>query len=238
MLKKLLIVLAVLLAIVGIAAYYVLTNLDTIVKNIIEESGSRVLQTDVTVEAVNIDLSEGRATISHLAVANPPGYSSQPAFRFSEVTAVINLKSGQINRIYTSEPEVRVEFKGDESNFLVLQRNIEESAYPEEEEADEEKQAEDEEEEVVTLKVDEVVIEGAKATVTSDMSGQPVELYIERLRFENLEGTPDHVARTALRQFIAQVLAAVARAMIEEKANEIIEKHGEELKDKLKSLLN
>ena len=45
MLKKILIVLVVLLIIIGLGAYYVLSNLDSIVQEIIEESGSRVLQT-------------------------------------------------------------------------------------------------------------------------------------------------------------------------------------------------
>lgn len=235
MLKKILIVLIVLMIVIGLGAYYVLSNLDSIVQGIIEESGSRVLQTEVKVESVSVDLGEGRATINHLQVANPPGYSNNPAFRFTEVTAVVDLNSGVVKRIYTSQPEIRVEFKGEKSNFDVLQRNLEESmakATPGEEEAQKK-----ESEQVAEIRIDEVVIEEAKATVTVDSSAEPLEVSMQRLEFDNLQGTPDHVARTALSQFIAQVLAAVTRSMIEQKADEIIQEQGDKLKKKLKSLL-
>lgn len=238
MLKKVLIVLVALLIIIGIGVYYVISNIDDITKNIIEESGSKVLGTPVSVGSVSIKLKEGSASIKNLSVANPSGFSDNPAFSFGEVTAVIDIGSGVVKRIFTSRPAIRVEFQGGESNFDVLQRNIDASFPQGEDGQSEEKKTEgDSDEDPVSIQINEIVIEQAQATVTSDQYEEPLELNIETLQFENLKGSPEQVARVALGQFVAQVLAATARSMIEKKAEEVIEEQGEKLKSKLKSLL-
>ena len=237
MLKKILIAVVVLLIIIGIGLYYVVSNIDDIAKNLIEESGSKVLGTPVTVGSVSIVLKEGSASIKNLSVANPPGFSDNPAFSFGEVTAVIDIGSGVVKRIFTSRPAIRVEFQAAESNFDVLQKNID-ASMPAGESTEAEEAAESGADEApVSLQIDEIVIEQAQATVTSDQYEEPLELNIERLQFDNLKGSPEQVARVALGQFVAQVLAATARSMIEKKADQVIEEQGDKLKSKLKGLL-
>ena len=239
MMKKVFIVLVVVVGVVGGIGYYLVSNIDSIAKEIIEESGSNVLGTEVSVETVSIELAEGRATILNLAVANPPGFSDHPAFRFDEVTAVIDIGSGVVEQLYSSQPEIRVEFIGERSNFFVLQENIKASA-PEEEGAEEQPPASDDDTEKApgSVQIDEIVVEGARAVVVSDDAAEPLEFSIDRLRFQNLKGSPHQIARVALGQFVAQVLAATAKNMIEQKANQILEEQGEKLKGQLLELLN
>ena len=238
MLKKALIAVLILLIIVAGVAYYVFSNIDSIAKDLIERSGRNVIGTEVSVESVSIDLNAGRATIVDLAVANPPGYSDHPAFRFSEVTAVIDIGSGVVKSIFSSQPEIRIEFKGDESNFGVLQENIRNSApQVDAEQTPAPESPDDAEGEVISLQIDEVVVEQARATVISDQA-EPLQLTINRLRFQNLTGSPEQIARVALGQFVAQVLAAAARKMLEDKAEQILEQQSGQVMDKLEKLLN
>lgn len=239
MLKKILITVVVLFIIIAGIAYYALSNIDSIAKDLIEQSGTKVVGTPVGVESVSIDLKSGRATINNLTVANPPGFSNHPAFRFSEVTAVIDIGTGVVKQIYSSQPEIQVEFKGEESNFGVLQKNIRASAGEGGADAPQQPESEDETDGApVSLQINEVIVEQVKATVISDQADEPLKLIINRLQFQNLKGSPEQIARVALGQFVAQVLAATARKMIEEKANQVLEEQGDKLKNKLIELLN
>lgn len=105
-----------LLAIIGITAgvYYVLTNLDSLVKTAIETHGSEATQTAVRVDQVKIDLANGAAGFSGLSIANPQGYVLPNAFWMGEIRAGIDLKSLQeepyiINEITVLAPQVFVE---------------------------------------------------------------------------------------------------------------------------------
>jgi len=124
--RKVLIGMLVLLVVVAGVVYYALSNLDEIVKEVIEKTGTSVLGTPVTVQSVDIAVSEGRGTIKGLSVANPPGYSSEPAFAFAEIT--IDIASVRvIERIYAEAPEIRLESKGAQSNLKTLLDNISET---------------------------------------------------------------------------------------------------------------
>jgi hypothetical protein len=241
--RKVLIGVLVLLVVVAGVVYYALSNLDEIVKELVEKTGSNVLGTAVTVQSVDIAISEGRGTIKGLSVANPPGYSNKPAFAFAEIT--IDIASARvIERIYAEAPEIRIESKGAESNLKTLLDNISgarqgepRAADPEQPEPDLKEEREEPEKQPLTLRIDLVEIEAARATVVAAELEQPVEVVIERLRFTDLNGTPRRLARQLARQLIAQVLAEAAREALMTKGRQVLESAGENLDQKLKGLL-
>ena len=67
------VVLIVIVAIGG-GVYYVLNNLDDLVKAAIEKHGSAATQTSVRVDSVKINLLEGSGGISGLTIANTSGF--------------------------------------------------------------------------------------------------------------------------------------------------------------------
>lgn len=69
----------VLLLVVAGGAWFLYRNLDSLVAGVIERQGSDATQTAVDVGSVSIDLQDGTAGISSLAIANPEGFSEQPA---------------------------------------------------------------------------------------------------------------------------------------------------------------
>ena len=122
-------VLVVLLA-VAAGIYYVLTNLDSLVKAAIEKYGTQATQTAVRVDKVHIDLTDGAGAIFGLRVANPAGFAKLPAFSLGEVGTRINIKSLTeepyiIDEIVVRAPQVYVEINADKQiNLNALKKNL------------------------------------------------------------------------------------------------------------------
>jgi len=117
------------IAIAG-AIFYVLNNLDAIVRAAIEEFGSDAVKTSVQVEEVAISLTEGAATIYGLTVANPDGFSLPQAFSLGQVAVDINLEKTSkqlivIDAINIAAPKVFYEINADrEGSLNILKDNL------------------------------------------------------------------------------------------------------------------
>ena len=122
----------VLILIVAIAGgvYYVMSNLDNLIKEAIETYGSEATQTAVRVDSVKLKLTEGSGGITGLTVANPKGYALPHAFSLGTIRLGIDLQSLQqepyiINEITVIAPEVFVEInKDNKTNLNELKNNL------------------------------------------------------------------------------------------------------------------
>lgn len=122
----------VLLVIVAIAGgvYYVMSNLDGLIKEAIETYGSQATQTAVRVDSVKLKLAEGSGGISGLTIANPNGFTFPNAFSLGETRLGIDLQSLQqepyvIDEIAVIAPEIYVEVdKDNNTNLNVLKNNL------------------------------------------------------------------------------------------------------------------
>ncbi len=81
------------LLIIGGGAYYLATNLESIVKKVVHKYGSEVTGTDVNIDGFKLSLKEGTGTISKITVANPAGYKVPNLFELNEITVKVDLKS-------------------------------------------------------------------------------------------------------------------------------------------------
>ena len=131
--KKLLIALGVIVVVIAVAIYLVLSNLDTIVKQAIEQFGSEVTQTAVRVKKVHIDLANGSGGIYGLTIANTKGFSSKPAVSLGEASIKLDLKALSkdlvvIDRVTVSKPEINYEMDAKrQGNLNALYSNISKS---------------------------------------------------------------------------------------------------------------
>ena len=120
----------VLLITIGFGVYYLLSNLDSIVKAAIEKYGSEATQTSVQVASVKIVLQDGSGAIRGLTVGNPQGFSTPKAFSLGEIGTQINLKSLSedvpvIEHINIKAPEVFFELNEQGQNNLdKLKKNL------------------------------------------------------------------------------------------------------------------
>lgn len=115
---------------IGAGAFYVLNNLDSLVKNAIEKYGSEATQTAVRVERVKISLKEGSSTIKGLSVANPAGFEAKYAFSLGEIGNKINIESLSnevivIDDITIRAPQVYFEINQQrQTNLNELKKNL------------------------------------------------------------------------------------------------------------------
>ena len=118
----LIIIVLVILAVAG-GIYYVLTNLDMLVKQAIEKYGSQATQTAVRVDSVKVRLTEGSAALGGLTVANPKNFSMPHAFVLGEISTRIDIKALTEEKIVIDEvrvlaPQVFYEVNADKQGNL------------------------------------------------------------------------------------------------------------------------
>ena len=70
----------IIIFVIGGGVYYVLNNLDDLVKAAIEKYGSEATQTAVRVDRVKINLVDGAGGISGLTIANSNSFTMPNAF--------------------------------------------------------------------------------------------------------------------------------------------------------------
>jgi len=128
--KTLLIIVVLIIAVIAGGVYYVLTNLDSLVKQAIETYGSQATHTAVRVAKVNIQLKQASAAISGLTVANPKGFSTPNAFSLGQIATRLNVKGMSKDHIVIDEvriqaPEVFYEINADKkANLNLLKENL------------------------------------------------------------------------------------------------------------------
>jgi uncharacterized protein involved in outer membrane biogenesis len=179
--------------------------LSSIVKVVIEKVGTSVVGTEVSLKSADISLKEGRATLKGLDIANPDGFSRSSMIYVGEMTAQLEAKTGVIKEIYIGSPQIRFEQKGKESNFSVVQRNLEsEPSEPEPKEAAEAKE----------LQIDFFKLEKAEVTVTSDQFEGEKKLLLEEITFKNLKGTPSAIGREVMGQLVGKIIVQVTKDVL------------------------
>ncbi len=224
-----------LVAAVAGSGYYLIQNLDGIVKNMIEEVGTEVTNTRVQVREVKVSLSEGKATLSGLTVANPPGFSSEPLFTLDQISVTIDIASLTgpvylIDDISVAGVHVLAEQKGPTTNIQKLMDGMPESDDPANAGDTGNRDAD------IQLAIKQIDFSNATMELRSDqIETQSVELKNLQLRdIGTLENglTPEEVGEKIAAQLMGKIKAALKTA-----ASKYLRKEAEAaLKAKLGSL--
>ncbi len=136
--KKIGLGLIILLAISAGALWYLVSNLDSLIKAAIEKYGSAATQTAVTADSVKLSLSSGAGTISGLSIGNPPGFTSPQALGVGAISVQLDTSSltgnGPIvlRTINIAQPQINYEVTGGvsltgvstSSNLQIIQNNV------------------------------------------------------------------------------------------------------------------
>ncbi len=107
----------------------IVSNLDRLVKTVVEEVGSDVAGVPVTLASAEISLTDGRGTLRGLAIGNPPGFDADKAFELDAISIAVDLDSLAGDVVVLSEVLVdgaRVNFEQNSSrnNLKTLQDNL------------------------------------------------------------------------------------------------------------------
>lgn len=212
----------VLLAVAG-GVYYVVTNLDSIVKAAIEKYGSEAVQTSVKVSSVSIRLTEGIGEIRGLTVANPRGFTSPHVFRLGDIRVKIDIHSITkspivIDEIHIASPQITYELNKDlASNILELKKNILASKKKEvtEKKTEEKKEATKE----IKLAIKKLNMDSAGIDVQSALLTKPQSVTLKHFALSNIGGPhgapPTKIAEDILSALLEQVSVAVAQSGLE-----------------------
>lgn len=122
----------IVVAIVGVFIY-VYSNLDSIVKEAVEEYGPQYTGVKVTLDKAELSPENGNGKLSGLVVGNPLGYATDSAFRLGSISLSLDLKSLTsdtivIKTIEIDGPDVTYEFGAGGSNIDVIGKNVEKAA--------------------------------------------------------------------------------------------------------------
>jgi len=130
MMKKILIGIAVLIALFGVGTYYLGANIDSIVRGAIEKYGTAATKTDVTLDKVNIILTSGQASLTALSVGSPQGFEAKKSLYLGSIAVKIDTKSIAgtgpivIDEIAIDKPQITYEINNTgDSNLQTIMRN-------------------------------------------------------------------------------------------------------------------
>jgi uncharacterized protein involved in outer membrane biogenesis len=126
--KKILIGLAALVVIVAVAVYFLLSNLEGILKAAIERYGSAATKAQVRVERVRLSARSGEAGLTGLVVGNPQGFSTPTAFVLGDIRMKLDVGTLTAETIVVKEivivrPQITYERGERESNLDAIRRN-------------------------------------------------------------------------------------------------------------------
>ncbi len=239
--KIILIGLFVVAVVIAAAVYYVWSSLDTIVAAAIEKYGSEATQTQVSVDSVQLALTEGKGAIAGLSVANPPGFSAPHIFKLGEIGTNVDIDSVTkdpivIDAIAVRAPEIYYEVNQQgQSNVKVLQANMGSSA-PSEPAASESKG----EGKPIRLIIRKFVFEEGK--IDAQIAALPDKgqsITLPRVELSNLGekqggATPQEIAHEVVSILLKQVGTAVAKVGLERYVGKSAEELKEQARDKIK----
>jgi len=244
--------LIVLLTIAG-GIYYVLNNLDSLVKQAIETHGSKATQTAVLVDKVKIDLASGAAGLSGLTIGNPKGYEMPNAFSLGEIRTGIDLNSLQqepyiIDEITVLAPQVFVEIdENNKTNLNELKKNLTAGSAPR---STEKKQAEAPADS--TAAEPRLIIrrltfaDGTIEAKAAALQGKELKVKLPELDMTNLGGskgaTATELANEILTRLTDRAIEVVKKdaekAKLKEEADTKLKEEEDKAKDKLKDLFS
>jgi len=132
--KKVVIAIVVAVVLIVGAVIFLVGNLGSLLKQVIETAGTQVTDVKVSVDNVDTDrITDGQAALRGLTVGNPGGFKTDSAFRLGEVSVKLDPKSVTsdiivIKEVVIAEPEITYEFGGEGSNVGTIQKNVERKA--------------------------------------------------------------------------------------------------------------
>ncbi len=125
------VVIALVLVVAGVL-FFVVSNIDGIIKAGVERFGPEVTQTEVRLDEVEVAATSGQGALRGLFVGNPDGFEAPSIFELGEVSLDIDVSSitGDtvlIREIVIAAPQITYEIGPNGSNIDALRRSVEQA---------------------------------------------------------------------------------------------------------------
>jgi hypothetical protein len=210
--KKALVAVAILLALVAGGVFWAYHSVDVLVKMALEHYGPDVLGASVKVGEVRISPRDGQGSVKALEIGNPPGFGAARAARFGEIRVGIDPATLRepvvvVREITVDAPFITYERGAQGTNLDAIQKNIERyvqgSGGPREGGSSPAPSAHDPRRFIV----ERLAIRGAKVTMTNPaLGGQGITFDLPDIQLRDV-GRRENGLRAS------EVAAVVARAL-------------------------
>lgn len=238
--KTILFILCGIIVLVAAAVFFLVQNLDTIVKKAIENYGSEAAGTTVRVRTVEIGLKAGRGSIEGLTVANPPGFSTGNIFSLGEITLDIDTASVTsdlpvIKEVRIGAPAFLYELdKTARPNLEVIKKNLRQTGAGKQES----RQTAEEGSQQMRLLIKRLTIEGGQGTLDlTAVGGKRMEARIPPVNLTDIGGkqgvTPAALGETVLAALVKNLEQTAARLGVEQAIRGKLEEESGRLQKKL-----
>jgi len=223
---------------IGGGAWYLVNNLDALVKDTIETAGTDAVGSAVRVGSVSIDLKNGSASIRDFSIANPAGYSDVAMVSFGELSVALdlaNLSTSEIGikSIIARNPRVLYENANGGSNLeTVADRFASEDATASTESASSTD---------IMISIGSIEIENIEAAISASILPKTVEASLGDIRLQNLRGTPDELADQIMKPVMSQLSRTAGNALLtatKELLGEDLKALGDQVKDQAQDKLD
>ncbi len=127
--KRALILGGVVLVVIVAAIIFLLMNLGSVIKTVVEKVGSEATRAKVTLKGVDVSITSGKGALRGLTVGNPAGFKTESAIKFGEISVALDVGTVKsdvivINEIVLGAPQVTYEFAAEGSNIETLRKNV------------------------------------------------------------------------------------------------------------------
>jgi hypothetical protein len=127
--RKVLVVVAVVAAIVAGAAYWAYNSLDVIVRVAIEHYGPQIAGVPVHVSGVDLSTADGRGVVHGLEIGSPTGFDAPHAASVGEIRVVVDPATVRepvvrIRELSVEAPDIIYERGDHGTNLAAIQKNI------------------------------------------------------------------------------------------------------------------
>jgi len=218
--KKVFNALVIIIGIVLVGLVILSFSLDGIVKSQIEDTGSQLLKTHVTVQDASISILDGKGSIEDITIHNPKGFSDNPAVRLKQISIQIDLLSLLSDTIIVKDidikkPQVYFEQKVSGSNLNMLKNNLGGGSSS-----------------GSNVIVDHLLVEKGKITLTADVGDKNTfKAEFDRFELNGIGRKGNNTMEQTMQQILEPILKKAAREAVKQGVLD-------EAKKKLKNLLD
>jgi hypothetical protein len=229
--KKVLLVLLVLAAVVGGAVWYFTTyKMDAMIEQQVEKAGAASFGTPVSVGKVETNIKDGSLRISDITVANPSGFNNKNAFTLSGIEAAVDYSTWDIKRVFIEKPQIVIEEKDGSTNFNVMLDRLNQG-----EKVPVETTPEGVEEPVITIH--HFRMNESTAAFESKSMDRYSDLSIDEVEMTNLTGTPSELATIIATEVLNEVTKEAATEMLKAQARKKYDDVEQSVSDKFKDMM-
>lgn len=221
------------LAIAAILLWVLASNLDGIVKRIIEDVGSETLGTNVSLSSVEIKLTDASAALRGLSIANPKGFDTDNAFELGAIAITLDPATATSNeivipRIVIDQASLTFEQSGEKNNLKALTDQLNQTSSSDDGAAAKTEAAGDE----VLIVIEELQLKGAGMTLVVDKLTEPLTLTLEDITLRDIGKrgagvTPEEAARQIINPILKRAEDNAKDRLKEELKEGVMEKVGD-----------